>query len=122
MGHKDVVALLLTKSYAFNVKDRFGRTPLWWARRTGYSEIADLLLQKCKEKGIIVQEGDLPTAMTLVPSDNSSRWCDVCVLGISERDAFYYCGVCGHGNFDICKECFAMKAHCLNESHTLVQN
>ena len=62
MGHKYVVASLLTKNPALNSKDNFGRTPLWWARRT---EIADFLLQKYKEEGIIVQEDDLPTAKFL---------------------------------------------------------
>jgi ankyrin repeat protein len=130
MGHKDIVTLLLTKSHAFNVQDIFGRTPLWWARRTGYPEIADLLLQKCKEEGIIVQEGDLPqeddvpTATISVPTDYSSRYCDICVLGLPWRDVCYYCSVCNHGcseRYYICKECFALKAHCLDESHILIQ-
>ncbi|CZR52360.1 related to 2-5A-dependent ribonuclease [Phialocephala subalpina] len=121
MGHKDVVAFLLTKSHALNMPDSFGRSPLWWARRTGYLEIADLLLQKCKEEGIIIQEDDLPTATISVPSDNSSRWCDVCGLDISKEDTYYHCGVCNSGDFDICRECFAMKAHCLDEPHTLIR-
>ena len=121
MGHKDVVAFLLTESRSLNVQDNFGRTALWWARRTGYPEIADLLLQKHKEEGIIVQEDDLPMAKILVPSNNSSRYCDVCVLGISKEDNYYHCEICNHGYFVICKECFAMKAHCLDEPHTLIQ-
>jgi ankyrin repeat protein len=121
MGHKDVVAFLLTKSHALNMQDSFGRSPLWWARRTGYPQIVDLLLQRCKEEGIIVQEDDLPMVTISVPSDNFSRWCDVCVLGISKEDTYYHCGVCNSGDFDICKECFAMKAYCLDERHTLIK-
>ncbi|PMD61429.1 ankyrin, partial [Hyaloscypha bicolor E] len=44
MGHGDVVALFLTKGHALNIEDNFGRTPLWWAKKNGYLEIADLLL------------------------------------------------------------------------------
>lgn len=120
MGHKEVLAFLLTNSYALNVQESFGRAPLWWARRTGYPEIADLLLRKYKEEGIIIQKNDLPTATISAPKDNSLRWCDVCVLSISKEDTYYHCGVCNSGNFDVCKECLAMKAYCLDESHILM--
>jgi ankyrin repeat protein len=121
MGHTDMVAVLLTRSHGLNVKDNFGRTPLWWARRTRWPEIADLLLEKYKENGIIDQEGDLPIATISVLADENSRWCDACVLGISKKDNYYHCEVCNNGDFDICKECFAMNAHCLDESHTLIK-
>jgi ankyrin repeat protein len=121
LGYKDIVALLLTQSRGLNIRDSFGRTPLWWARRTGYPEIADLLLEKYKENGIIDQEDDLPIVSISVLSDESSGYCDVCMLSISDIDAYYYCKVCCNGLFWICKECFAMKAHCLDGSHTLVE-
>lgn len=121
IGHRDVLALLLTQSQGLNIKDIFGRSPLWWARKTGQSSIADLLLKKYKENSIIVQEDDLPTATISVLADENFGWCDVCVLGTSEKDTYYHCGVCSNGDFYICKECFAMKAHCLDKSHTLIQ-
>ena len=121
MGHRDVVTFLLSQSLSLTVKDNFGRTPLWWARRTGYPYIADLLLEKYKENGILIQEDDLPTTIISVPSDESSRCCDVCVLGISKEDTCYHCRVCNSGDFDICKGCFIMKAYCLDQSHILIK-
>jgi ankyrin repeat protein len=50
MGHRDVLALLLTQSRSLNIKDIFGRTPLWWAKRTGHLEIANLFFEKYKKK------------------------------------------------------------------------
>jgi ankyrin repeat protein len=120
MGHREVVVVLLTRSCGLNVKDNFGRTPLWWAKRTGYPEIADLLLEKYKETNIIIQEDDLPSTMISVPSDNYSGYCDVCVLSILDKETYYHCGVCYNGHFVICKECFTIKAHCLNESHIFI--
>jgi hypothetical protein len=121
MGHKYVVKLLFAKSSALNAQDSFGQTPLWWARRTAYPEIADLLLQKCKEEGIIVQEDDLLAAVVSALADEEPGFCDVCLLGISDRDVYYFCKVCSTGDFWICEECFAKKAHCLDKFHTLVK-
>ena len=118
MGHGDVVALFLTKSHALNIEDNFGRTPLWWAKKNGYPEIADLLLKKSRENGIFIQNG-LPITTISVLANKAPRLCDVCILGVLEKDTYYHCSVCNDGDFDICKECFAMKAHCLDESHTI---
>jgi ankyrin repeat protein len=120
LGHKDIVEFLLTKSPALNVRDNFGRSPLWWARRTRYPEIANLL-QKCKEDSIIIQDDDLTSTKILVANNKSSKWCDVCVLGISKKDNCYYCAVCNNGDFHICEECFAIKAQCLDQCHILVK-
>jgi ankyrin repeat protein len=122
MGRGDVVALFLTKGLALNIEDNSGRTPLWWAKKNGYPEIADLLLKKSRENGIFIQEDDLPITTIPVLADATSRWCDVCILGILEKDTYYHCSVCIDGDFDICKECFAMKAHCLDKSHTISRN
>ncbi|KAH6676758.1 hypothetical protein B0J14DRAFT_652161 [Halenospora varia] len=89
MGHGDIVALLLTRSSGLNIKDNFGRTPLWWARRTGHPDIADLLLKKYKENGTIVQEDDSPTATISVLAEKDSRYCEVRVLSISDKDIYY---------------------------------
>jgi ankyrin repeat protein len=121
MGRGDAVALFLTKGHALTIGDNFGRTPLWWAKKNGYPEIADLLLKKSRENGIFIQEDDLPITTIPVLADETSRWCDVCILGILEKDTYYHCNVCNNGDFDICKECFAMKAQCLDESHTIIQ-
>jgi ankyrin repeat protein len=120
MGHRDIVALLLTRSLSFNVKDNLGRSPLWWARRSAHPEIADLLLEKYRENSMTDQD-DFPIATISVLSNEDSGYCDVCMLAISDKDTCYYCKVCSNGDFWICKECFAMKAHCLYKSHTLVR-
>ncbi|CZR60693.1 uncharacterized protein PAC_10589 [Phialocephala subalpina] len=120
MGHKDVVAFLVTKGRNSNVKDTFGRTPLWWARRKGCPEIADLL-ETYKGNNITIREDELPISTVSVLYNQDFRCCDVCVLNISDRDTYYHCKVCCNGDFDICTECFAMKAHCLDESHVLVK-
>jgi len=119
MGHKDVLALLLNQSHNWNAQNTFGQTPLWWARRNGYPEIADFLFEKCKEKGIIIQEDDLPAMK--IPSDNRIKICDVCEVGISDKDIYYHCTVCDSGDFDICEDCFVGEAHCLDQSHTLIK-
>jgi len=122
MGRGDAVALFLTKGHALTIGDNFGRTPLWWAKKNGYPEIADLLLKKFRENGIFIQEDDLPITTIPVLADETPRWCDICILGILEKDTYYHCSVCNNGDFDICKECFAMKAHCLDKSHTMSRN
>lgn len=121
MGHRDIVALLLTKSRSLDAKDTFGRSPLWWARKTGHSSTADLLLKNYKENGINTLEGDLPPTLIMVSSDKQMKFCDVCVLDISNKDTYYHCLVCNNGNFDICEECFAMEARCLDQCHILVR-
>ena len=121
MGHRLVLALLLTQSRGLNIKDSFGRTPLWWAKWTGHLEIADLLLEKYKENGITIQEDDLPTTTIPVLADRGYGYCDVCILSVSDKDTYYCCKVCTNGDFWICKECFATKAHCLDKSHTFDQ-
>ena len=118
MGHIDVVEFLLTKSHALNVQDSFGRTPLWWAERTEHPEISDLLLEKCKENGMIAQEDDLPITTISVLAGKESGYCDVCMLGVSDKDAYYNCKVCSGGDFWICKDCFEIKAHCLDKTHS----
>jgi hypothetical protein len=122
MGRGDAVALFLTKGHALTIGDNFGRTPLWWAKKNGYPEIADLLLKKFRENGIFIEEDGLPTTAISAPADKTSRWCDVCLLGILKEDVYYHCSICNDGDFDICKECFAMKAHCLDKSHTISRN
>jgi ankyrin repeat protein len=124
MGHRDVLALLLTRSRSLSIKDNFGRTPLWWARRTGDLKTADFLLEKHKENNIPIQEDDFPkvTISALFDkTDKKIKFCDVCILSVSDRDTYYHCKVCSNGDFDICEECFVMEARCLDQSHTLIK-
>jgi hypothetical protein len=99
-GHADIVKLLLEKGADIAVASNDGRTPLCLASNSGHADIVKLLLEKYKEKGII-------------------KFCDVCDLGISNEDTYYHCQVCNNGDFDICEECFAIEARCLNQCHIL---
>ena len=38
--------LLLEKGADLESKDRYGRTPLWWAAATGHEAVVKLLLEK----------------------------------------------------------------------------
>jgi ankyrin repeat protein len=120
-GHKDVVSFLLPKSQSWNAQDTFGQTALWWAKRNGYFEIADLLLKKYEDNGIIIEEDNLSVTTMLFISNEGNRYCDVCVLDISAKGTYYHCEVCNSGDFDICEECLALKASCLDKSHVLTQ-
>lgn len=119
-GHKDAVLDLLARSPDLKIKDIFGRTPLWWAR--GYPEVADILIEYCKKNGIVVQEDNLPTPRDQGPYDDDSGFCVVCLFGVSDGDSFYCCGICINGDFVMCEDCFAIKAHCLDDSHILHKN
>lgn len=123
LGHAKVVELLLTESHAINTKDTFGRTPLWWAERTGNQAIAELLFQKY-QAGIEFQVDSFrfPIDTTAGLDDHSSKVCDVCDLLILISETSYHCHKCSQGDFDICKDCFAVNAHCLDGSHNLIES
>jgi ankyrin repeat protein len=120
-GHRLVLELLLSQSQSLNIKDNFGRSPLWWARKTKHLSIANLLLEKYKQKGIVLHQDDLPTATTSLFAKKTYRLCDVCLLDVLETDAYYHCETCNNGDFDICEECFGEKAHCLDKAHMLIK-
>jgi hypothetical protein len=63
----------------------------------------------------------VPITTISVPRDTICKICDVCLLGISDKDTYYHCKVCHNGDFDICKECFAIEARCLDQSHILIK-
>jgi ankyrin repeat protein len=42
-GKRDAVELLITRGANIEAKDIDGHTPLWWAKKEGYTEIIELL-------------------------------------------------------------------------------
>lgn len=44
-GRETIVEILIAKGADVDLRDRHGRTPLYWARRGGHDDIADLLRQ-----------------------------------------------------------------------------
>ncbi|MHC4708084.1 MAG: ankyrin repeat domain-containing protein, partial [Planctomycetota bacterium] len=42
-GHREIAELLLAYDADVDIRDVYGRTPLWYAQREGYTEIAELL-------------------------------------------------------------------------------
>ena len=113
--------LLATGRVDFGSKDCFGRTPLWWARKCGNTDIAQLLLDYAEVRGIPVYESDVPTAVGLAPNDEASGWCDVCTLNILKDDFYYVCEICNDGLFYICLDCYKIGGRCLEVGHKLFQ-
>ena len=111
--------LLATWRVDFDSRDCFGQTPLWWARRRGNADIAQLLLENAEKRGISLCEDEAPLAAGLTSNDKTSRWCNVCTLNIPKDEVYYQCEVCNGGDFDICLECYKIGGRCLKDSHDL---
>ena len=121
-AHTEVVKLLLsTGCVDLNSQDCFGRTPLWWARRIGNYDITQLLLDHTEIAAAHIYETDPPIDVDVIPYDKSSTSCDVCTLNILKDDAYYHCGVCNGGDFDICLGCYTIGGRCLEVNHKLAQ-
>ena len=99
--------------------DSFGRTPLLWARRNGNPQIVKLLFETAQMKGMLIRENVHFMMMDQVHDDGGLPWCDVCTLGIPKINAYYECGDCHGGDFDICLDCFKVGGRCLDDSHKL---
>ncbi|RBR25720.1 uncharacterized protein FIESC28_01473 [Fusarium coffeatum] len=99
-----VKMLLATGQVTFPSGDRFGRCSWYWARRCGNASIQQLLLDYAIGKDITVCESD--GDVVVASCHETSKFCDVCTLGIQEPVAFYCCKCSGsplcpdHGNDD----------------------
>jgi ankyrin repeat protein len=121
-GHEAVMKLLLMKrSVDPDSKDSFGRTPLSRAARKGNPNVVKLLFEKYEKNGIIIREEDLTIATPPVAAHASRVTCDVCISDIPDVDIHHHCKICDNGDFDICQECIASGAFCLDHSHKLVR-
>ena len=121
-GYEAIVKLLLTDDGIDpDSKDSFGWTPLSKAARKGHPNVVKLLLEKHGENGIVIREGGLAIATPPVASHQSRLACDICDYSIPDADTHHHCGTCIDGDFDICRECSASGAFCMDRSHKMVK-
>jgi ankyrin repeat protein len=112
-----------TDTVRINIADRYGRTPMWWAIRKGHTTVVRLLSEilEIYENGVGIPENG---RMMATPSEavlEGRIVCDVCISGIPDASIHYHCGICAEGDFDMCQECVASGALCLDQSHKLVK-
>jgi hypothetical protein len=80
-----------------------------------------LLFEKYEDSGIAIRDEDVDI-VTSPAFDNPSRIeCDICMAMILDIDIHYHCGMCKDRDFDVCQECIASSAFCLNQSHRLMK-
>jgi AraC-like DNA-binding protein len=113
--------LLLTDAVKVNVRDKYGRTPMWWAGRKGHTTIIRLLAEKYGEKGMEVQDDEMTSTATFLEAGSARIVCDVCESWVLNVSIHYHCGICAKGDFDICQECVTSGAICLDHSHKLIK-
>ncbi|KAH7127259.1 hypothetical protein EDB81DRAFT_808987 [Dactylonectria macrodidyma] len=117
-----VKVLLATGQVTFDSRDCFRRTSLWWARRRGNTDTEEVLLDYAEKRGMPVCDNDEFIEVGPISNNNrTSRWCNICTLGIPEDEVFYECGVCNSGNFHTCSECYKIGGRCLKDDHELAQ-
>ncbi|KAF3188341.1 hypothetical protein TWF788_001017 [Orbilia oligospora] len=119
-GHKEAVrTLLATASVDLEIKDDvFGGSPLWWAKREGHHDTAELLVENAKRRGLSLSDNDISHNGYTKSDEKAGRVCDACELGIPEKGELYYkCETCDGGDFDLCLNCVKANAHCRDKSH-----
>ncbi|KAK6510309.1 hypothetical protein TWF481_005025 [Arthrobotrys musiformis] len=116
-GHEEAVKMLLaTNAVNIQSEDAFGRSVLWWAKRQGHHNIRKLLIEDARRRGITLPDVDVPER-GYAGSGKVVRACDICDLLLFKDSVFYHCGTCNGGDFDLCVDCVAVGAHCLDKSH-----
>jgi hypothetical protein len=121
-GHEAVVELLLAKSAILpDSKDKLGRTPLSWAARRGHINAVKLILKKYEGNGIVIHEKDVNIGTPPAADQESHIYCSICLSWIQNTNFHHHCGICDHGDFDICQDCIASGALCSDGSHTLIK-
>lgn len=115
-GRKKMIEQLLAiPDVDINSQDNFGRTPLWWAQKQGYIDIAERLHEYANSASLNILAVDLPTGGPKT-FDNCCKYCVVCLCS---NECWLRCYHCAHRDFNICRECQRLGAHCLDKSHTL---
>jgi ankyrin repeat protein len=102
-GHEAIVKLLTTgKLVSLFFKDNFGRTPLSWAAKKGHSKIVQLIREKYHENGIVIRDEDLTLGTPPASDQESDAFRSICLSPIPNIDIHHHCGICDHGDFDVC--------------------
>ncbi len=122
-GYKEMVEYLLAiPGINAEIKDKFGRTPMWWATTMGQSHLMKLLGDIGRAKTLSHENNDPPLIgkplISTIDNDEAKGWCDICLLFLFRTDV-YTCEVCSGGDFWICHDCFSMGARCLDDYHRL---
>ncbi|OAA59296.1 Ankyrin repeat-containing domain protein [Cordyceps fumosorosea ARSEF 2679] len=96
-------------------EDKYGRTPLCWARRLGYADMEEFLA--ADDGG--AEDGKLLAYGT--GDDPGPLVCHVCLLPVPEDMSFGICEVCPtfSGRFSVCHECYELGARCADQRHSL---
>ena len=102
-----------------STKDRFWRTPPWWAGQRRSISVRQLLLKYVGNPSEQDCGPEAPGVSASVVAYGSSRICDVSTLGIPKLAGWYYCNICNGGDFDICVDCYALGTRCLDDEHDL---
>lgn len=116
-----VKSLLADNAVDFESKDNFGRTPLTWAAKKGHIVVVELLREKHKDRGILIYDDYLDNPASPVTDKRCRISCNICLSWIPDNKAHYHCGICSRGHFDLCQECFAYGAFCIDQSHQLMK-
>jgi len=120
-----VKILSLTDTVRINIADKYGRTPMWWARRKGHNTVVQLLgeILELYENGMGIHDDEttIATSSEAVPVFEGRTFCDVCISGIPDVSIHYHCRVCAKGDFDLCQQCVTSGALCLDHSHKLIK-
>ncbi|OAQ98280.1 hypothetical protein LLEC1_04056 [Akanthomyces lecanii] len=119
-GQEHVVAYLLAMECDHGgLVDGLGQTLLWWASKSGNSQVFAAVLQLTKNNGVHGNDNDLAVEIASTPLEKSSTWCNCCTRHILEGDISFACSTCLDGDFDLCWDCFDSGARCHDASHEL---
>jgi hypothetical protein len=102
-------------------KDNFGRTPLSWALKKRYSNIVQLIHEKCHENGIVIRDDDPNRGLPPASDQESEISCSICLSHIPNTDIHHHYRICDHGDFDVRQDCLLYEAFCLDHSHKLAK-
>ncbi|KAK8126836.1 uncharacterized protein PG998_002595 [Apiospora kogelbergensis] len=117
-GHEELANQLLSiPDVDCTLKDNFGRSALWWARKQGYVGIAERILEHARDGNQSIAANEVGLGEPAI-FDNYHSYCDVCFATRPEN--YYHCTDCCGGDLVICLECKQLGAHCLVETHTLL--
>ncbi|KAI9926593.1 hypothetical protein AWENTII_006823 [Aspergillus wentii] len=115
-GKENIVKILLDHgSTSQNARTSANRTAVSVAREQKNPQLLQLLGEKLDEN-IPLSEIKSPST---TPELYGYVWCDNCNSWIPRWDHLFCCKICDEGDYNICHECLASRAFCLDKSHPL---
>lgn len=120
-GFTPLVTRLINSGADLTTIDMFGRNSLWWASSQGYNDTVEVLLTAGQRTRVRLLKDDKLAEAN--PRDGDSAVvCNVCTLRVHQASGYHHCDLCllpESGGLDICSECLALGAHCLDAEHAL---